>query len=209
MLPGHGYGLLQHHHGDAPHMMNAVENHSSHGYTTTHCQCNYEHISGFIQLEKRNRQLFFHSFPLLVFITIWSLVISSCIHFCFSFSSVCSGGQEKRRHGRCMPDSLLDNFVLLLSLGHADITCSPAVHAHYPPAPMSLCLDSNHPSPHLPYTLRSLETVLPLHHQVLSSSRIVSLNVEVWCEALTTDCQAPSRGYSVAPFITELINIVV
>lgn len=107
-------------------------------------------ISGFIQLEKRNRQLFFHSFPLLVFITIWSLVISSCIHFCFSFSSVCGGGQEKRRHGRCMPDSLLDNFVLLLSLGHADITCSPAVHAHYPPAPMSLCLDSNHPSPHLP-----------------------------------------------------------
>lgn len=153
MLPGHGHGLLQHHHSDAPHMMNTVENHSTHGYTSTHCwrpdDVIKSIVSGIIQLEKRNRQLFFHSFPLLLFITISSLVISSCIHFCFSFSSICGGGQKKR-HGRCMPHSLLDNFVLLLSLGHADIMCSPTVHAHYPLAPMSLCLDSNHPSPHLP-----------------------------------------------------------
>ncbi|KAA8588500.1 hypothetical protein FQN60_009845, partial [Etheostoma spectabile] len=32
------------------------------------------------------------------------------------------GGQEKRRHRRHLPDSLLDSSLLLLSLGHADIT---------------------------------------------------------------------------------------
>lgn len=129
--------------------MQLEENHSSHGYTSTHYwrpdNVIMSIISGFIQLQKRNR--FLPLFSCLLYITISSLVISSCIYFSFSFSSVCGGGQEKRRHRRCMPDSLLDSFVLLLSLGHADITCSPTVHPYYPLAPLSLCLDPNHPLP--------------------------------------------------------------
>lgn len=108
--------------------MQLEENHSSHGYTWTHCwRLDYvilRIISGFIQL--LSSVLFLSS---LCYRTVSSLNIPSCISFSFSFSSLCGGGQEKRWHGRHVPDSLLDNFVFLLSLGHADITYSPTVHS--------------------------------------------------------------------------------